>query len=1354
MIDPQNEAATYDYPTGVFSSIFTGNESFLVDHIINNKKIMPGVAYIEMVRAAVKASADYSDEYFIQLKDSVFIQPLIVDGKTSLEVKVYPGEKGEFGAEVVTEQGVHFQTKIYLKAYKKNNNLKIDIKSIETQCLTAGYTKKDSYQKFKEMGIQYGKSHQGIEKIKLGDNSALIKLALPGSSQRGMELDPGMLDSIVHSAAVSVSSEDSIRVPFSIKSTEIYNPLTDDMYAYLVETNEGINFTIADEKGEVKVRFTGFVGREIDLSPSKDSLVYYRLDWLEDNDDEPLNSVEKVTIIEGGETYSELVKTLFNTAKKLIQEKTEGHLLELRIPGDRPSWKGIDAALKAIHREYPKIEYRLKVGETYVKPDYTSLDKLPLHSEFTWEEEKTVLITGGLGGLGVTFAQDILKNSRGSTVILVGRSALDDAKQRVIQKINTFDSKLVYEACDITDKEKVFGLIKKYPKITGVIHGAGLIKDNYIINKTLDEIEEVLAPKVEGLQYLDKATANLALDYFVTLSSMAGALGNAGQIDYSAANGYMDAYMRNRADKVIKQERHGASVSINWPLWISEGMQVDEATKQAFLQVFKIKPLPIKEGLIAFKKIMKAEHPQVMVMFGDQQAIDTVFFKHKLPKEAKKTVQDLSTDTGKLHKEVLLTIKIQAAEHLKMPSSQIDEETDWADFGFDSILLTGFVNNINKLFNLDLMPTVLFEATNVQLLTDYLIQHYPKPVAEKLSVKIEQPDLKDSISPVQESKNDEPKKFEGDSLTNFAQRFEQSYQASTQYREEDIAIVGMSCRIAGAHNIDEFWQLLENEKDMIREIPKERWDWRDYPEGSKWGSFIDGVAEFDPLFFGLSPAEALYMAPEQRLMMQSVWECLENSGCAGESIKGTNTGIFVGCTTSGYSSLLKDMPVQAYSSTGAAPSIGPNRISYLMDWNGPSEPIETACSSSLVAVHRAVETLRLGHCKQAIAGGVNLLLSPESYISFTKAGMLSKDGRCKTFSNKANGYVRGEGIGMVMLKPLSAAIKDGNVIHAVIKGTAENHGGRTNSLTAPNPKSQAAVIKKAVADGGVDFNRISYVECHGTGTELGDPIEIEGLKTVAAQSTAEGNQQNCKLGSIKSNIGHLELAAGIVGLIKVVLQMQHKKIVKSLHCDEVNPYIDLVSSPYTIAQKTSDWKVGGKQTRLAGVSSFGFGGVNAHVILEEYRDAYAEQTDVAKDTLDSSPQLIVLSAKDEERLLDSVGQYLNFIDQLPKDKTTLNRLAYTLQTGRTEMQERVAFIVRSIDEWKNQLNSFKKNKGKTESQGIYRGTVKTGSEDKLEIGDTQAGKNYLRQLIVDDEAGKLAELWVRGTKIDWQALHA
>jgi len=438
----------------------------------------------------------------------------------------------------------------------------------------------------------------------------------------------------------------------------------------------------------------------------------------------------------------------------------------------------------------------------------------------------------------------------------------------------------------------------------------------------------------------------------------------------------------------------------------------------------------------------------------------------------------------------------------------------------------------------------------------------------------------------------------------------------------DIAIIGIGGVMPQSRDLNEYWINLVEGKNCITEIPSDRWDWREYygdpsTEENKtniiWGGFMPDADKFDPMFFGVSPHEAELMDPQQRLFMETVWQTIENAGYAPSELSGTDTGIFAGVSTKDYHEQLtiQNTKIMAQTSTGMASSILANRISYFLNLTGPSEPVDTACSSALVAVHRAIRAIQNGDCSMAIAGGVNVLASPTLFISFNKAGMLSIDGSCKTFDEKANGYVRGEGSGAVFLKALEDAEKDGDFIYAVIKGSAVNHGGRANSMTAPNPNAQAELLIKAYREAGIPFDTVTYIEAHGTGTPLGDPIEINALKQANQELSSRGsvalNEKRCAIGAVKSNIGHLESAAGIAGLLKVILSMKYLKIPGNINFNCINPYIDLSDSPFYIVDKTKDWDClfdedNREIPRRAGVSSFGFGGSNAHVVLEEYKN--------------------------------------------------------------------------------------------------------------------------------------------------------
>jgi len=552
------------------------------------------------------------------------------------------------------------------------------------------------------------------------------------------------------------------------------------------------------------------------------------------------------------------------------------------------------------------------------------------------------------------------------------------------------------------------------------------------------------------------------------------------------------------------------------------------------------------------------------------------------------------------------------SELLKVKVEDIDVDDPLNDYGFDSISLTAYTNLINKTYQLELTPTIFFEHTTINSFSVYLNTNFAAAFSRSGLGATDKESSKTSSSV-------DPNM----TVLRNKRRFSspQRRMEGGKNQSSDIAIVGMSGRFPMANDLDLFWQNLVESKDCISEIPADRWDWRaiygdPQTDGNKtnikWGGFIEGVEEFDSLFFGISPKEALFMDPQQRLLMTYVWNVIEDAGYSTQSLSGTQTAIFVGTAVSGYSGLISqaDMAIEGYSSTGFVPSVGPNRMSFLLNIHGPSEPIETACSSSLVAIHRGVTAINTGQCENAIVGGINTIVTPEGHIGFSKAGMLSEDGRCKTFSDQANGYVRGEGVGMLMLKPLALAERSGDHIYGVIRGSAENHGGRAASLTAPNPKAQADLLNTVYRQANIDPRSIGYIETHGTGTELGDPIEINGLisafkKRYEATGSGHVNSAHCGLGSVKTNIGHLELASGIAGVIKVLLQLKHRILVKSLHCKTQNPLIKLKDSPFYIVQENQEWtpiidEFGYTQPRRAGVSSFGFGGVNAHVVIEEY----------------------------------------------------------------------------------------------------------------------------------------------------------
>jgi len=504
---------------------------------------------------------------------------------------------------------------------------------------------------------------------------------------------------------------------------------------------------------------------------------------------------------------------------------------------------------------------------------------------------------------------------------------------------------------------------------------------------------------------------------------------------------------------------------------------------------------------------------------------------------------------------------------------------------------------------------------------------------------------------------------------------------------EPIAIIGIGCRFPGAEGPVAFWRLLRDGADGVGPIPASRWEpgasiGLDVPQR---GGFLDGVDQFDADFFGISPREAVFVDPQHRLLLELAWEALEDGGQAPERWAGAPVGVFIGIATNDYAQLQakRGGASDGYRITGSAASIAANRLSHYFDFRGPSLAIDTACSSSLVAVHLACRSLWDGESELAMAGGVNLILLPEVLASFAKAGFLSADGRCKAFDARANGYVRGEGAGMVVLKPLARASADCDPIYAVIRGGAINQDGRSNGLTAPSRSAQEAVLRAAYTQAGISPGQVDYIEAHGTGTPLGDPIELGALGAVLAQGRDAGRR--CALGSVKTNIGHLEAAAGIAGLIKTALALHHRAIPPSLHFSQPNPHVAFDSLPLRVQCKLETWPENGRPA-IAGVSSFGFGGTNAHLVLEEAPPG-GEVWGGGDEGRGPEEVVFPISARSPAALW-ALARSLRDVLSGGSCDLGLSDLAYTAAARRGHHDHRLALVISSRDEISEALDSF------------------------------------------------------------------
>ncbi|SYX83878.1 SDR family NAD(P)-dependent oxidoreductase [Paenibacillus alvei] len=716
------------------------------------------------------------------------------------------------------------------------------------------------------------------------------------------------------------------------------------------------------------------------------------------------------------------------------------------------------------------------------------------------------------------------------------------------------------------------------------------------------------------------------------------------------------------------------------------------------------------------------------------------------------------------------------ADSIGLEPSMIVPEEPFEAYGINSILILDLNKRLEESFDARLSKTLFFEYRNLAELTDYFIDEHADMLRKKLLVsrpagndRQPQSEISVGISSntaepfrdalMQHTEHTSIPQFLGkEACSTLAPELAEKYVPSSR----DIAIIGLAGRYPQAETLAEFWDNIRSGKDCVEEIPENRFDHSRYyhPDKkrgklySKWGSFLQDVEAFDPMFFNIPPREAELMDPQERIFLEVVWHTLEDAGYTRQSLSGETVGVFVGAMWQPYqelSAIAQSQGVYA-SPSGYLYSIA-NRVSYFCNFNGPSLTVDTACSSSLTALHLACQSLITDESSVAIAGGVNVSIGAGKYLFLSQYRFLSTDGKCRSFGDGGDGYVPGEGVGAVLLKRMEDAIKDGDHIYGVIKSTAVNHGGKTNGYTVPNPTEQARVIRKALERSNTNPRAISYIEAHGTGTALGDPIEISGL--THAFSKYSKDKQFCEIGSVKSNIGHLEASAGVAGLTKILLQLKHKQIAPSIHSDSLNPNIDFVDTPFIVSRELREWKqpeikIGGEVKlfpRIAGISSFGAGGANAHAIIEEYIPLHDKTAPAATE----APFIFLFSAKRADRLQAQARQLAEAVKRGDYADSDLPAISHTLLVGREPMEERLALTAGSLQELHTKLEHFlSDNRGSS----LYRGQAKEFKEPLSLIAQDEDMETVIRTWFAKKKYDKLLGLWVKGMTIDWKSLLA
>ncbi len=706
--------------------------------------------------------------------------------------------------------------------------------------------------------------------------------------------------------------------------------------------------------------------------------------------------------------------------------------------------------------------------------------------------------------------------------------------------------------------------------------------------------------------------------------------------------------------------------------------------------------------------------------------------------------------------EVKASLKMFLAQELHMNEQDIDEDKAFIDLGLDSITSVTLMRKINDKYNTSIEATKVYSYSTLTKLSHFVKGEASKKgtlsnksVFIKPVIPVDMPSAQQRINTSQLAVR---------KLVSWRNKQSPRISADPPYlnQSQPIAVIGAAGQFPQAKNLEEFWQNIAQGKNCVNEIPHKRWNIDTYyREGNaipgktncKWTGALEEYDMFDPLFFNISPTEAESMDPQQRVFLQACWHVIENAGYNAKSLSGSRCGVFVGCGQGDYRLLSRDLQISAQGFTGGDTSILAARISYFLNLQGPCLSIETACSSSLVAIANACDSLISGNSDLALTGGVYVMTGPEVHIKSSQTGMLSPDGRCYTFDQRANGFVPGEGVGVVMLKRLADAERDQDIILGVIQGWGVNQDGKTNGITAPNPESQTRLEQEVYDKYQIDPESIQLIEAHGTGTKLGDPIEVDALQQSFKKYTQK--KEYCALGSVKSNIGHCLTAAGVASFIKVLLALKHKQLPPTINFGQLNEHIGLKDSPFYVNNQLQAWELNGASKRQAAISAFGFSGTNAHIVLAEYSSPIEPKPPVSAIT-QNGKIIIPLSARNEEQLKQKACDLLDFIR---KDQSLdLIEVAYTLQVGREEMEERLGFVVSTIDQLIEKLQAY--TDGKENIGDAYYGQVKRNKADlRIIIQDDDMKETIIEKWIAQKKLSKLLDLWTKGLELDWNKLY-